>query len=66
MVPMTVRDLSHDQLSELKSAFFWDDETQDILPETIAVPEEIPDEIIFDHYEGVCFVDDDFCCSALS
>ena len=40
------------------------DETQDILPDDITFPEQIPDDIIFEHYDGVCFVPDDFCCTA--
>lgn len=57
---LTVYDLSRDQLSALKYSFFWQDETQDILPENITDPEQIPDDIIFEHYNGVCFVEDDF------
>lgn len=57
---LTVYDLNHDQLSALKSAFFWQDETQDILPENITDPEQIPDDIIFEHYNDVRFVEDDF------
>lgn len=60
---MTVRDLNREQLDELKTAYFWGDETQDILPDDITSPDEIPDEIIFNYYEGVCFVDDDFFSS---
>lgn len=57
---MTVRDLNQIQLDELKTAYFWGDETQDILPDDVISPDQIPDEIIFDYYDGVCFVDDDF------
>jgi len=60
----TVRDLNRDQLDELKSAYFWDPDTQDILPEEVVYPEQIPDEVIFDYYDGVMFVDDDFSVSA--
>lgn len=63
MVKM-VQDLTREQLEELKSAFFWDDETQDILEGIYLSPDEIPDHIIFDHYTGVCFVPDDFFCTA--
>ena len=61
---MLVQDLSREQLDELKDSFFWQDETQDILEDAYTSPEQIPDDIIFEHYAGVCFVDDDFFCSA--
>lgn len=55
-----VQDLTRDQLNELKYNFFWQDETQDILEGEYASPEQIPDEIIFEHYDGVRFSADDF------
>ncbi len=61
---LTVYDLSADQMEELKSSFFWQDETQDILEDDFTSPDQIPDEIIFEHYDGVFFSEDDFCCSA--
>lgn len=60
----TVYDLTREQLEELKNSFFWQDETQDILEGAYTSPEEIPDYIIFEHYDGVYFVDDDFFCTA--
>lgn len=60
---LTVYDLSREQLEELKAAYFWDDDTQDILPDDIIYPEQIPDGIIFDHYAEICFSPDDFSCS---
>lgn len=59
----TVQDLSHDELNELKSSFFYQDETQDINEGTFSTPEDIPDKIIFEHYDGVCFVEEDFFCN---
>lgn len=55
-----VQDLNREQLNELKNSFFWQDETQDILEDAYTSPEQIPDDIIFEHYDGICFVDDDF------
>lgn len=55
-----VQDLTREQLDELKCNFFWQDETQDILEGEYTFPEQIPDEIIFEHYDGVCFSADDF------
>lgn len=59
-----VQDLSRDELTELKSNFFYQDETQDINEGTFNTPEEIPDEIIFEHYDDVCFVEEDFFCNS--
>lgn len=58
-----VRDLTKEQLQELKEAYFWQEETQDILGDDITSPDEIPDDVIFQHYEGVDFVNDDFICT---
>ena len=60
---MDVRDLTREQLDELKEAYFWQDETQDILPDNIVYPTQIPDDVIFEHYSGICFVKDDFWCT---
>ena len=57
---MTVQDLSRVQLDELKQNYFWGEDTEDMVPEDITSPEEIPDEIIFEYYAGIHFVDDDF------
>ena len=60
---MDVRDLTTEQLQELKEAYFWQEETQDILGDDITFPEQIPDDVIFQYYEDVVFVDDDFVCT---
>lgn len=61
---MTVYDLSEEQIQELKQAYFYSDETQDVLEEMkIMFPDDIPDDIIFNYYDGVWFVNDDFFCS---
>lgn len=59
---MSVYELTRDQLDELKTAYFYQDEVQDILSEDIIYPEQIPDEVIFNHYDGIMFVDEDFFC----
>ena len=61
---MDVRDLTREQLQELKEAYFWQEETRDILGDDITSPEEIPDDVIFQYYEDVVFVNDDFICTA--
>ena len=63
---MDVTELSKDQLSELKYTFYYDTDTKDILPDYITCPEDIPDDIICDHYSGIDFVDDDFFCTCNS
>lgn len=66
---MTVYELSRDQLDELKEHYFWGEETVHIpkfnhlgLPALFAG--DIPDNVIFDYYAGIDFVNDDFCCTA--
>lgn len=61
----TVYELSRDQLDELKSNYFWGEDTADIpkynnvgLPALF--PGDIPDQTIADYYDGISFVDDDF------
>ena len=60
---MVVQDLIREQMDELKAAYFWQEETQDILPDDITSPEQIPDDIIIEHYSGIYFVNDDFFCT---
>lgn len=62
---MTVYELSRNQLDELKSALFWSDEpeTAEILDDDIIAPEQIPDDVVFQHYAGISFVNDDFFCN---
>lgn len=67
---MTVRDLNRDQLNELKQTYATqladcgeDEEVLGISYGKLADATEIPDEVIFNHYEGVTFTEDDFFCS---
>lgn len=61
----SVYDLSRDQFDELKSAYFWSDDTP---PENLVTaaglpalfPKDIPDDVIATFYNDVSFVDDDF------
>lgn len=56
---MTVHELTRSQLSELKQAYLcelfqnpsWGD---------LADAEDVPDDVIFEHYSGIEFVPDDF------
>ena len=60
MVYLTVRDLNREQLNVLKAAYFDDPDFEEINEGTYKTPEEIPDEIIFEHWEGVRMEADDF------
>ena len=57
----TVYDLNREQINELKNCIFWQalDEDEEIL-EGINYSWEIPDDVVFNHYSGICFTDDDF------
>lgn len=57
----TVYDLSADELAELKGNYFW--ELADQGENEFDWPEDIPDDVIYAHYEGIDFVDDDFFCN---
>ena len=65
---MTVRQLSRDQLTELKQQMV-SDETYNTEGRTasygeLAEAESVPDEKVFEHYAGIGFVEDDFFCTA--
>jgi hypothetical protein len=61
----SVYDLSRDQFDELKSAYFWSDDTPEENRITASgtpalFPGDIPDHVVADFYNDVLFVDDDF------
>lgn len=69
-----VQDLTRNELDELKRSYVdvmfeqvdecGDDEKLRATWEDYATaPETIPDELIFEYYAGVGFVDDDFFCN---
>lgn len=67
---MTVRELNKEQLDELKQAYAAqlancgeDKEVLGISYGELADATEIPDEMVFNHYEGITFSADDFFCS---
>lgn len=64
---MLVTELSREQLEELKEAYsvqLADTADEEIYYSDLANASEIPDDIIFRHYAGVTFTDDDFLCTA--
>lgn len=65
----TVYDLSHEQLDELKQQYVCQlYEDGDVLEspsyDELADSQQIPDEVIFEHYDGISLTNDDFFCSA--
>ena len=60
---MTIFELNKDELNQLKSDYFWNEETQDILEDCYSCPEDIPDDIIYNHYKDVMFIKEDFWCN---
>lgn len=65
---MTARELSDDQLVELKQRMaddeIYETEGRGASYGELAAAESIPDERVFDLYDGVDFSNDDFLCSA--
>ena len=59
----TVYDLNRAEIEELKDAYFWSDESDEEILGDISAPWEIPDEVIYEHFSGISFVDEDFFCN---
>lgn len=60
---MDVHELNREQLDELRWSFYWElqnTDDADYFPD----PDSIPDDVLFDHYAGISFVNDDFFCTA--
>jgi hypothetical protein len=60
---MSVYELSAEQLDELKQDMFWNDDNYGITLNYDS-PEDIPDEKVFDLFDGYVFTVDDFFCTA--
>lgn len=61
---MTVYELTREQLDELKTAYADQLQEDGISWGELAASQEIPDDIILEHYAGIEFVPDDFSCSS--
>lgn len=74
---MNVRDLSREQLTELKQNYLEQLANEGTYSEVLScdhkepsywdlvnVDEIVPDDVVFENYAGVCFVRDDFFCTA--
>ena len=60
----TVYDLTADELDELRSALYWSmDDCGEDARETWEFYSDIPDSVVFLHYDGISFVEDDFFCN---
>ena len=55
---MSVYELNEEQLSELKDNYFY------TVDNSYDYPSEIPDSVVQEYYEYICFVNDDFFCTA--
>ena len=52
----SVHELSQDELEELKWTYFYDEEVE----HNFDFPYQIPNEIIFEHFAHISFVEEDF------
>ena len=63
---MNVRELDDEQISQLKWILYYGDESIKISPgiidliESYDYPDMIPDDIVYELYDGIDFVEDDF------
>lgn len=63
---MSVRELSRDQLTELKQNHYVENRDHWNLDEFWEIDKHISDEEIFEAYEHIEFVQDDFFCSQVT
>ena len=59
---MDVRELNREQLDELKENYVFET-MENPSYRDLAEAYNIADEVIYGYYDGVYFVNDDFCCS---
>ena len=57
---MTVYDLNSEQMEYLKQDYFYNAESAEVESGEIRYFWEVPDEAIYQHYDGIDFVPDDF------
>lgn len=63
----TVHDLTPEELDELRASYYEQlDETDDDVIEDVSSYEEVTDEMLFNHYDGVSFVREDFFCNMIA
>lgn len=59
----TVYDLNKVELDELRDAMFWGDDEGFLEDNGIFDVSQITDEMIYNHFSGLSFVDEDFMCN---
>lgn len=69
---MTVYELTEEELAELKGSMYWAfanedsmwyDPNAEKLVEDIDHPNQIPNEMIYEYFDGIDFVEEDFFCN---
>lgn len=55
---MSVYELNEEQFEELKNSYFY------TVDNSYDYPSEISDSVVKEHYKDICFVNDDFFCTA--
>ena len=64
---MNVTELNKEQLNELKNSYFYNTVDEEDYPGEILgdiqTPDDIPDDVIFNYYDGFTFTTDDFFCT---
>lgn len=66
---MDVTELTPEQITELKWAYFYNDDPdiqENLATAGIEYPDQIPNDIIFQEYAGFYFVNDDFACGGVT
>jgi hypothetical protein len=60
----TVHELNQDELNELRYALYEQlcETSPDVL-EDCDSPDDIPEDIVLNHYDGISFEDEDFFCN---
>ena len=60
----TVYDLNEEELNELRETYYYQllDSDEDVL-ENYDWAADIPNEVIYNHYDGISFTEDDFWCN---
>lgn len=58
-----IQDLTRDELDELKLSYLMVLENDTEYPVLLPDPDDIPDETLFEYYDGMTFTEDDFFCN---
>ena len=54
-----VEELNEDELNELRKSYFYDESVNHFYRNI----DDMPNEVLFSHYEGISFVEEDFFCN---